>query len=444
MNYEVLECDLLVVGAGMAGLSAAGWAAERGARVVVVEKSPAIGGSAFLSGGVLWTAASAKKMELYGAGEPALGRVICERYPEAIAWLRRRGIDISKAMKVLHGNGYQIDIVEHLKGCVDLVEKAGGHVVFETTVSTLLQDSEGRVTGARTVHRDGEIDVHAQWTLLATGGFQGNPQMRSQYIHDNARNMLLRSNPYSDGAGLMLGREAGGEVRGTNRGFYGHLVSKPNAWGEERYYTMLSQYHSDHALLFNEHGKRFCDESFGDHTNTYHTVMQPNGRAICLWDARVHAEHATKPIVATAPPLDKFVVAMENGGEGIIANTHAELAAFATAHGFDGETMIRELSRYNDEANNGWEVMNPPRTETCLPMDRAPFYALVVYPAITFTFGGLTIDTGAQVLDNQGRAVPGLLAAGSDAGGAYGVGYAGGLAMAMTFGITAARTAGWE
>ena len=52
--------------------------------------------------------------------------------------------------------------------------------------------------------------------------------------------------------------------------------------------------------------------------------------------------------------------------------------------------------------------------------------------------------TGAQVLDNQGRAVPGLLAAGSDAGGAYGVGYAGGLAMAMTFGITAARTAGWE
>ncbi|BAL24672.1 FAD-binding protein [Azoarcus sp. KH32C] len=48
-------------------------------------------------------------------------------------------------------------------------------------------------------------------------------------------------------------------------------------------------------------------------------------------------------------------------------------------------------------------------------MDRAPYYALIVYPAITFTFGGLTIDTGAQVLDNQGRAVPGLLAAGSDA-----------------------------
>lgn len=444
MSYEVLECDLLVVGAGMAGLSAAGWAAERGARVVVVEKAPEIGGSAFLSGGVLWTAASPKKMELYGAGEPALGEVICERYPEAIAWLRRRGVDVSKTMKVLHGYGYQIDIVEHLKGCVDLVEKAGGHVVFETTVSTLLQDKDGRVTGARTVHQDGEIDVHAQWTLLATGGFQGNPELRSQYIHENARNMLLRSNLYSDGAGLRLGREAGGEVRGTNRGFYGHLVSKPNAWGEERYFTMLSQYHSDHALLFNEQGKRFCDESVGDHTNTYHTVQQPHARAICLWDARVHAEHATKPIVATAAPMDKFAVAMENGGEGIIAQTYAELGNFASAHGFDGEEMLRELSYYNDQANNGWEVMTPPRTESCLPMDRAPYYALIVYPAITFTFGGLTIDTGAQVLDNKGRAVPGLLAAGSDAGGAYGVGYAGGLAMAMTFGITAARTAGWE
>jgi predicted oxidoreductase len=77
-------------------------------------------------------------------------------------------------------------------------------------------------------------------------------------------------------------------------------------------------------------------------------------------------------------------------------------------------------------------------------MDQSPFYALIVYPAITTTFGGLTIDRNAQVLQENGAAVPGLLAAGGDAGGAYGLGYAGGLALAMTFGITAARTAGWN
>lgn len=444
MGGEILDCDFLVIGAGMAGLSAAGWAAERGARVVVVEKAPVIGGSAVLSGGMLWTAASKKKIELYGGGNPALSAVVVERYPDALAWLRRRGVDVSRTMKVLHGYGYQIDIVEHLRGCVDLVEKAGGHVVFETTTTSLLQDSQGRVIGARTAHPDGEVDVRARWTVLATGGYQGSQEMRARYIHANARDILLRSNQHSTGDGLRLGQTAGGEVRGTNPGFYGHLVSKPNNWGEERYFTMLSQYHSDHALLFNEDGKRFCDETFGDHANTYHTVCQTNARAICLWDTRVQAEHATQPIVPIAPPLDKFAVAIENGGEGVIADRLDQLSAFATAHGFNGPEMIRSLNDYNALANRGWEILDPPRTETCLPIDQAPYYALVVYPAITFTFGGLTIDPQARVLDASGTPIAGLLAAGSDAGDAYGSGYAGGLALAMTFGITAAQTAGWR
>lgn len=444
MSDEVFDCDLLVIGAGMAGLSAAGWAAEHGARVVVVEKAPAIGGSAVLSGGMLWTASSPKRMDLYGGGNPDLGRVVFERYPEALAWLRRRGIDVSRTMKVLHGNGYQIDIVEHLRGCVDLVEKAGGYVVFETTTTTLLKDSDGRVVGARTSHLDGDVNVNARWTLLATGGYQASDELRSRYIHPNARNILLRSNRCSNGEGLMLGQGAGGEVSGTNPGFYGHLVSRPNKWGEERYFTMLSQYHSDHALLFNEEGKRFCDETFGDHANTYHTVCQTNARVICLWDARVQADHATKPIVPIAAPMDKFAVALENGGEGTIANSVDELAAFATAQGFNGQEMVRTLCEYNRQATNGWEILSPPRTESCLPIDQVPYYALIVYPAITFTFGGLTIDPQARVLDVDGRPVPGLLAAGSDAGGAFGTGYAGGLALAMTFGITAAKTAGWS
>jgi predicted oxidoreductase len=145
-----------------------------------------------------------------------------------------------------------------------------------------------------------------------------------------------------------------------------------------------------------------------------------------------------------APPMDKYAVAIEHGGEGVVADTHEALAAFADAHGFDGAEMIRGLRDYNVRAMSGWETLDPPRTESCLPLDRAPWYALVVYPAITFTFGGLTIDDRAQVLDDSGTPVPGLLAAGSDAGDAFGLGYAGGLALAMTFGITAARTAGWN
>lgn len=443
MDEQSIDCDLLVVGGGMAGMSAAGWAAERGARVIVVEKAAAPGGSAILSGGVLWTAASREKMTLYGGGDPALGQVVFDTYPEAIAWLRRRGIDISQRMDVLHGQGYQIDIHGHIRGCADLVEQHGGFVIPETETTALIRDVNDAVTGARTHHADGDVVVRAAATILATGGFQASPELRARYIHPNARDMLLRSNPVSDGAGLRLGEAMGGEVAGTNRGFYGHLVSEPDRWDDERHYVALSQYHSDHALLINEAGLRFCDETLGDHTNTYETLVQPHARAICFWDARVHAEYATVPVVAIGEPLDKMRTAIDNGGKGVVAQTLDEVAAFADAQGFDGSATRATIEAFNHSARHGWETMDPPRTEDFRPLDKPPFYALVVHPAITFTFGGLTIDTGAHVLRGDGTRVPGLFAAGSDAGGAYGHGYAGGLALAMTFGITAARSAGW-
>ncbi len=443
-DEQIIECDLLVVGAGMAGLSAAGWAAERGARVIVVEKAAATGGSAVLSGGVLWTASSPGRMALYGGGDPALGAVICATFPEAMQWLRRREIALSPKMNVLHGYGYQIDIIEHLRGCEALVEQAGGHVVPGTETLELLRDAGGAVTGARTSHPDGQVTVHARSTILSTGGFQGSAEMRARYIHPHAQHMLLRSQAVSDGAGLRLGAAAGGEVAGTNRGFYGHLVSESPDWGQERLYTRLSQYHSDHTILLNEQGRRFCDETLGDHTNTCFTVAQPGARALCFWDSRVHSLHATQAIVASAVPEDKLAVALEHGGKGLVAGTLEEVAAFATGHGFDGAQALRSIREFNEGTRHGWERLDPPRAETCEPLDKAPFYALIVHPAITFTFGGLSIDTGARVLRSDGSVVRGLLAAGADAGGAYGVGYAGGLAMAMTFGITAARSAGWQ
>jgi succinate dehydrogenase/fumarate reductase flavoprotein subunit len=443
MSDETMECDLLVIGAGMAGLSAAGWAAERGARVVVVEKALVRGGSAVLSGGILWTASSPRKMAMYGCGDPALGEVVLNTYPDALAWLRKREVQVSPAMSVLHGKGYATDLIHHLDDCIRSVEKAGGHIVYETSTECLLKDEDGRVVGARTVHADGTVDVKAPWTLLATGGYQGSKELRAQYIHENARDILLRANTVSAGDGIRLGSEVGGHVPGTNPGFYGHLVSKPNSWGEERYFTMLTQYHSDHALLFNEEGVRFCDESVGDHTNSNYTVYQSGARAICLWDRRVQDQYAAAPVVASVPPIDKFQVAIENGGEGVIANDLQALEEFANAHGFNGKKFTESLIEYNEKATNGWETMQPPRTESCVPMV-GPFYALIVYPAITFTYGGLDVNPQAQVLDKAGAAIPGLLAAGSDAGGAYGLGYAGGLALAMTFGMVAARTAGWK
>ncbi len=442
-SADLIECDLLVIGAGMAGLSAAGWAAERGARVIVVERAADIGGSAFLSGGVLWTATSPGRMGLYGGGDAGLASQVLRTYPAALEWLRRREVAVSPAMTVLHGRGYQIDIIDHLRGCVRLVEQAGGAIALETETATLLIKDDQTVIGARTTHADGDLEIHAAATVIATGGFQASPELRSKYIHPNARDMLLRSNPHSDGAGIKLGLAAGAMMNATNPGFYGHLVSESREWGLERHYTGLSQYHSDQSLLLNEAGLRFCDETTGDHTNTYHTVLQPGARALCFWDDRVHQAYATQAVVQSAPPLDKMKVALEYGGKGVVAPSLSDIGAFAEAHGFDGRAVMSTIMDYNDRTRDGWERLSPPRADVCEPYTTAPFYALIVHPAITFTFGGLNIDADGRALNASGQPITGLFAAGSDAGGAYGSGYAGGLALAMTFGIRAAIAAGW-
>src|SRR4051794_29463316 len=111
----------------MAGLSAGAWAAQQGASVVVVEKAPATGGSAAMSGGMLWTTTSPEVMAMHRGGRPELAAVVLEEYPAALAWLRALAIEMTEPMDVLSGRGYAIDIIGHLRTCEALVPEAGGH-----------------------------------------------------------------------------------------------------------------------------------------------------------------------------------------------------------------------------------------------------------------------------------------------------------------------------
>ena len=438
MNGEPV--DLLVLGGGMAGLSAAARAVHAGARVIVVEKAPSTGGSAQFAG-FIWTAPSVETLrEEIPAGDPALAEQLVGGYAPAIEWVRSLGIDVQPAVTVLRfGRGHAVDMANLLRRCRQIVtDDEGSEVILGARPERLLF-ADGAVRGAEIVLASGERrEISARSTLLATGGFGGDGRLRAQYIHPNASDIPVRANRHSDGQGLRLAQSVGAGFGKDGAGFYGHLMPYGVAVNDPLEFTNMTMYHSEHGILVNLEGQRFVDETIGDHISTIALVEQPEARCLLITDDRVHRDWMLTPYVEGVEAPDRFNIAYRRGARCAVADDLEELLRLPDEWGYPGEAVRDTLAEFNKQCAGGRPF--PPRREDALPL-QAPYYVMDVVAAITFTFGGVLIDPQARVLAIDGSVIPGLLAAGADSGGAYAGAYAGGLALALVFGLQAAQTA---
>jgi succinate dehydrogenase/fumarate reductase flavoprotein subunit len=431
--------DLLVFGGGMAGMSAAARACSNGASVVLVEKGPAIGGSAMYAG-FIWTAPTVEVMrEINPDADPALSARVVEHYGEALDWVRSLGAAVAEPVTVLgYGRGCATDMANYLMACERLVRERGELLVAATAQRLLFED--GAVVGAEIRDSSGvQRVIRARSTLLATGGFGGDPALRAEHIHPLAADLPLRANPHSVGDGLRLGLSVGAAFGPPDAGFYGHLIPSKVAYDNPYEFTDLTFYHSEHGVLLNLEGRRFCDETVGDHLNTLYVLDQPEARALLVYDQRVHDEWMMAPYVEGVEPLDKFQLAYRRSARAAVADDIEEFEALPDEWGYPGPAARDTLLEFNRQCEAG--APNPSRKLDAAPLVAPPFYVIEVIPAITFTFSGLRIDPQARVLDESREVIPGLLAAGADAGGVFHRGYAGGLACALVFGLQAATTA---
>jgi hypothetical protein len=142
--------------------------------------------------------------------------------------------------------------------------------------------------------------VRATSTLLATGGLQGDHELRAAQVHTAAARMRLRANPNSRGSGYRLATRAGAEVGPDNAG---HLVPTGIPFVD------LSLYYSEHALLFNLHNERFVDETLGDHLTTMALLEQSESRGLLIADAHVFRDWIVGSYVDGAVAVDKFALA---------------------------------------------------------------------------------------------------------------------------------------
>lgn len=443
---ETRRVDVVVVGSGIAGSAAATTAAANGARVALLEKLGTFGGSTALSAGMFWTAPSLEAYrERIPLGNVELGARVVSEFQEAVEELRASGARVADEPTtgvMTYGTGYTTDIRAVLAWCRDRVLKAGGEISANTTVTQITRDGD-TVTGVTARAGDGRlIRYQAAAVVLATGGFQGARDELTRYVGPNADRLLLRSNPGSVGDGLRLARDAGSGGTTAMSTFYGHLIGYPASHFGPADYLPFTQYYSDAAILVNLRGERFLDETLGDELLNQALTFQPEARGALLFDDHVRRTHGTEESFPGLGVLDRYQTAVDAGAVHAEAGTLPALLDAVAGWGIDGDNLIAHVEAYTAASGSGGgTARGVPVSANARAPQAGPFYALMVQPSITFTFGGIRIDSGGHVLDHDGRPVTGLFAAGADIGGLSNFGYAGGLAPGYITGRWAGRSA---
>ncbi|KAM0746065.1 FAD/NAD(P)-binding domain-containing protein [Meredithblackwellia eburnea MCA 4105] len=449
-NHRESEAvDVLVIGGGMSGLSAGATAAEHGAKVLLVEKGDRTGGSAQYSAGMFFSARNIEEMvnHVPEGDVELLSKLVNDHLP-AVADLKRKGVRVDPPFipTVTMGQAFPADVKSLFIKNQEIIEKHGGEVRVLVAGQKLLVDAQGRVTGATLRHvKSGKLfDIHAKAVILASGGFQGSPELLTRFLGKGADNLFVRSNENSVGDGFRMGTEAGAGVSRGLSSWYGHLMPSPLRVSQipRHKFPWVSQYESANAILVNRMGLRFCNEARMDDENNQDVLRQPGSRAWILLDSRIHKKYCVAPPFPNAGDFDRVQLAKEFGGRVAKTDTVEDLVRTVEEWGVNGFNLRQTLSDYTRFATGDKAVrLDAPITNPAAALLEAPFYALEVQPSITFPYGGLKINTSGEALDPDGNPVKGLYVAGVDAGGFSNNSYAGGLVIAYCTGKWSGKSA---
>jgi succinate dehydrogenase/fumarate reductase flavoprotein subunit len=433
--------DLVVVGAGAAGLAAANRAVDLAGRVLLLEKGSEVGGSAALSAGILWTAPDVEVgRRIQPDGDPLLTRLVIEGYEQAVADVRAAGVTVSPEWRdhLEWGRACKIDIADLFARWSAKVNSSGDLL---TSISDLkLICDQAGVSGVRFRHA-GETKVAlGRAVVLATGGFQGDPELKQRFIGGGADDIAVRSNPRSVGDGFRLGSAAGAAASRHLSGFYGHTLPSPVPVTPE-VFLRLTLYFSTYGVIVNRLGRRFTDESLGDEVSNQFVLHQPGKRAVLIWDDEVHQQRALAVPYPSGMALDRYAEATELGARTAQTDTLDELVQVVAGWGVDKAGLRSTLTDYQRASAGETVALDAPLPERPSPLRTGPFRAMEIQPCITIPFGGLRVNGDSQVLNRDNEPIRGLFAAGADAGGAQDLRYIGGLVFGFVFGRRAAEAA---
>ncbi|HOX32756.1 MAG TPA: FAD-binding protein [Spirochaetales bacterium] len=465
--------DVVVIGAGASGSAAALAAVEKGAKVLVLEKTGQVGGMGGCSTGFIGVGSEqAKKagnaktvqdvfMEMMDytnwTANPILVKAILEKSGSTADWLAAHGYKMTIAnASFTHDTGKGNAKIQNLYDTYIL--PAGGKLLLSTRAERLITEG-GKVVGVLARGDDGtRVTVRAKAVIVATGGFGGNKEMLRRYTHSDKYYLTGLATNTGDGITMALatGAALSPELSPQLTEFAASTVLDYNS-----YFMKYMNYGG--LLQVNREGKRFMDESL--------CASQPLAKGatairtaesffVVLDQATLDTLEAkgfpglfgpekTKELMKSinwrSRALVPFKTIKQEMADAIAAGVAFkadDIAGLEKAAGFAPGAFVATVERYRAAAAKGADDEFYKEPFWLKPIEKAPYYAVRMEPAIFGTIGGIKVNERIEALDEEGNAIPGLFVAGQDGGGMYGYPYYEIVGVSQGYAYNSGRIAG--
>lgn len=439
LEDETIDTDIVVVGAGIAGLSAAIEAANAGAKVVLLEKMGSTGGASITCGGEVLAAGTQLQKDQgiedntkdlgdlwvqkgEGQVDEALLRYIADNSPETITWMQSMGVEFQgvttptsypwqdpmRCHKTASGSGAGF--------ILPLTEKAkelGVDIRLETPAKSLIKDGE-TVKGVVAENAGRTVTVNAKNVILATGGFGNNDELMKQYcplvpisgVHVGEANQ---------GDGLIMARDAGAEIVAG-----GGAIALSIDMGPTGYFEPYGQF-----LYVSPQGERFMNEAEYWFSRT-RKLYDMGGYCYAIMDSKTQNENwdaaVEKGTAFRADTLDDLAAQLKMEPAALKATVEKYNAACAAGKddefGKPATNIGMYLTQGATEENPGIIKQETKEMNLLTSIETGPFYALKLeINSLSGTFGGPKVNAQGQALKADGQAIAGLYAAGEVASG---------------------------
>ena len=444
-----LDCDVVVVGAGGAGLTASVLATQQGQKVILLEKMPFVGGNSLRAEGGMNAAGTNLEKELglddstvenftedtlrlgHYLADPELVRTLAENSSDAIEWLKT--VDASftgvkatggcEGRKYLHQPEGGVAVGEYLVAKLKTqVEKLGIDVRVNTKATEILMDN-GQAVGVLAEDAEHTYTINAKSVVLTTGGFGANFELMASFDPSLA-NAVTTNHSGAQGDGIMMAQAIGADTVDMDQ-----IQLHPTVIQSDG--SLVSEsFRSLGAIVVNTQGKRFVNDLAGRDVVSQAELKQPDGYCFIIFDQNL-VDHLALS--------QRFI----DGGYTISGKTYEELAKNMGLSAEAQQNFVNTMDTWNQSVANGIDEEFGRNNGMDDDLSTAPYYAIKIAPGIHHTMGGIKINTSAEVIDTDGNVIPGLFAAGETTGGIHGGNRVGGNAVCdfIVFGRIAGQSA---